>query len=269
MHRFKKSGILSVCLAATISGCWQHASAQDIAVRPDSTGSCGIMADSVVRVPGERFDARSLILPGGLIAVGAFGVCNGAFHDLNDDVRHGMADMRGSCYFHADDYIQYLPAVAYLGLGAAGVRCRHPLRERVLAEATAWASMGIMVNGIKYAVREKRPDSNARNSFPSGHTATVFMGAELIRLEYGPGIAIGGYAVAAGVAFLRLYNDRHWLNDVIAGAGIGILSARVGYWLLPVYRRWFHWDRTRADVAIIPAYDPGVRALGIGLFASF
>ena len=35
----------------------------------------------------------------------------------------------------------------------------------------SYAVMGILVNGMKRTFKEKRPDTNARNSFPSGHTA--------------------------------------------------------------------------------------------------
>ena len=52
--------------------------------------------------------------------------------------------------------------------------------------------------------------------------------------------------MAVATSALRVYNNHHWLSDVIAGAGVGILSARIGYWLLPYTRRAMHrltgWD---------------------------
>lgn len=213
-----------------------------------------------------KFRPRQLILPVALVAVGSFGVCNGWFHGINESVRDGMTDLRGDHYFHADDYIQYLPVVANVGLGLAKVPCKHTFLERIAITATAYISLGILVNGIKYSVKEKRPDSNAHNSFPSGHTATAFMGAELVRISYPLGVGIGAYAVATGVAFLRLYNGRHWLNDVIAGAGIGILSARIGYWLLPVNRKIFHLKpKSTTVIASAPFYDPYNKAFGASL----
>jgi membrane-associated phospholipid phosphatase len=44
---------------------------------------------------------------------------------------------------------------------------------------------------------------------------------------------ISGYVVATGTGFFRMYNDRHWLTDVAAGAGIGILCTKTAYWLYP------------------------------------
>ncbi len=214
-----------------------------------------------------RFKLRQLALPGALIAVGAAGVSM-HFHNIKNSLRDEVAKWRGGHYLRFDDHIQYLPFVGYLGLGLVGVPCKHRFLERFVVGATAYMALGVMVNGIKYSVKEPRPDSGARNSFPSGHTATVFMGAELIRLEYGTGIAIGAYTIAVGVGFLRIYNDRHWLNDVLAGAGIGILSARIGYWMLPLYQKWFHWDKKKA-VALMPSYDPATRTPSIGLMATF
>ena len=220
-----------------------------------------IPADSLSHCRDAAFSLRQLVVPGALVVTGSVGVCNGYAHRLRGDVRKDMSKMRGTCYMHADDYLQYLPTAAHVGLGAVGVPSRHPFRERAAAQLTAWTAMAVMVNVTKVSVREPRPDSRARNSFPSGHTATAFMGAELVREEYGNAWGAGAYAFATGIALLRLYNDRHWTNDVVAGAGFGILAARVGYWLLPLERRLLGWNKGTAAVAALPAYD----ATGCGL----
>ena len=198
-----------------------------------------------------HFQPKSLILPGSLIAVGAFGVNNGWFRGIRNDVRKGMADLRGDHYLHIDDQLQYLPVAANIGLGLAGVKGRHSMRDRLCLTATSYILMGGMVNGLKHTFREKRPDSDTHNSFPSGHTARAFMGAELVRTEYGGGYGIAAYGVATGVTFLRLYNDRHWVNDVFAGAGLGILSVRLAHLLLPLERKVLGWDKD-SQLSIVP-----------------
>ena len=88
-------------------------------------------------------------------------------------------------------------------------------------------------------------------SFPSGHTGTAFLGAELVRKEYGWGWGSAAYAVASTTAVLRMYNNEHWLSDVIAGAGLGILCANVGTWLRdPVT------DLLCLDTWLRPVFDP-------------
>lgn len=266
------------CCVSFMGAAQSIAVSDSLTVAADSAGmSAMAVEESVMDIeeslpsdPYTKFRPTQLILPGALIAVGSWGVCNGWFCGIKNDIKDGMSDLRGDNYIHVDDYIQYLPTVAYVGLGSMGVKSRLRFKERLVVTATAYLAMGVMVNGVKYAVGEKRPDSSARNSFPSGHTATVFMGAELIRQEYSLGVAIGAYSVAFGTAFLRLYNERHWLNDVIAGAGIGILSARIGYWLLPLNRRLFRiTPRSRSTMAALPSYDPVNRAFGLAFAATF
>lgn len=252
-HNSMVKGIFISLLMCTL--CINYPAAA-ITVQNDSTGSY-IPDTAAHHDKSTVFKPTRLVLPAALIAVGTFGVYNGAFRSLDNSVKESMDRMRGNCFFRADDYVQYLPAVAYLGLGAVGVKSKHTFKERLAVGLTAYAAMTAIVNSSKYAFKEKRPDSNARNSFPSGHTSTVFTGAELIREEYGAAYGIAAYGVATGVAFLRLYNGRHWLNDVIAGAGVGILSARIGYWMLPLYRKWFNWnsDRPGVTAAAVPGYD--------------
>ncbi len=95
------------------------------------------------------------------------------------------------------------------------------------------------------------------------------MGAELVRSEYGNAYGAGAYVVAAGIAMLRIYNDRHWLNDVIGGAGFGILSARIGYWLLPCERKLFRWKNSDPSVSVLPTYNPAGHNVGIAFAATF
>ncbi len=115
--------------------------------------------------------------------------------------------------------------------------------------------MGLTVNVTKSAARVMRPDGSTKNSFPSGHTATVFMGAELLRREYqdvSPWIGVAGYSVAAFTGFMRMYNNRHWLTDVLAGAGVGILSAEAAYWLYPSLRKVFYRSSSLSNTCVSP-----------------
>lgn len=221
-----------------------------------------------LRVASEaRFRASHVIVPAALIAAGSLGVENGWLVKEKRILRNDLSDLRGGKRLHVDDELQYVPLALNMVLGLTGVGSRHSLRERVAATATACAATALMVNGVKHTVHEKRPYGNRLNSFPSGHTATAFMGAELLREEYGGGIGVGAYALATSIAFLRLYNDRHWLNDVVAGAGVGILSARIGYWLLPTECRLLGWDKGRGTTAatVVPLYSPACRGVQVAV----
>ena len=184
-----------------------------------------------------KFRGGQLIVPAALITFGSLGVSTGFGVGLKESVRDVMEEVRGENRFRADDMIQFVPLAMDLGLGLAGVKARHNFRDRFMVTATAYATMGVLVNTLKYTVREPRPGTGTRNAFPSGHTAVAFTAAEIVRVEYGPWWGLAAYSVGIATAFLRVYNDRHWITDTIAGAGIGILSARVGYWMLPLEQR--------------------------------
>lgn len=182
------------------------------------------------------FRGKKLIAAASLITLGAVTTSVPQCRKWNKKWRNKMSSIHNGHYIHADDYLQYVPSIAHIGLSILGAKASHSYLERTCVLATSCATMGILVNSLKHTVRKRRPDSRARNSFPSSHTATVFMGAELVHLEYKNNsrwYGIGAYAIACSVVFLRTYNNRHWLSDVFAGAGIGLLSAHVGYWLLP------------------------------------
>ena len=132
-----------------------------------------------------------------------------------------------------ESYTQYVPMVADLGLGLAGVEAKHNFLDRGIEAAIGGVCLVGLVDGVlKNVVSEERPDGSAFNSFPSGHTATAFLGAELVRMEYGWGWGAGAYALAASVGVMRVCHERHWWWDTLAGAGVGILCANIGGWLL-------------------------------------
>ena len=169
-----------------------------------------------------------------------------------------------------DDYMQYSPMVAVYGLNLAGVKGKHSFKGRTIILAMSYATMGMIVNTMKYSFKEKRPDSNTRNSFPSGHTATAFMGAEFLYREYrdvSPWIGYAGYAIAAITGYLRIYNDRHYLNDVVAGACIGVLSTKLAYWLYPKIFKKSECYKEHVAIVTLPYYS--AKEVGLNMCICF
>ncbi len=82
-------------------------------------------------------------------------------------------------------------------------------------ETTAYA--------LKYAINAQRPNGGGQ-SFPSGHTASSFMGAEFIRKEYGNAWGLPAYTAASWVGYTRVELHKHYWRDVIAGAVLGVAS---------------------------------------------
>lgn len=218
----------------------------------------------------STFQCKQLILPASLVAAGSLGLYTGAFKSVNRHIHDEMEHWSHGHTCPADEWLRFLPIASYLGLGFITSEPQLSFQERTAVTATALLSMGILVKGSKTLISETRPDLSDNHSFPSGHTATAFLGAELVRIEYGTAYAIGAYSIATGVAVLRLYNGRHWLGDVIAGAGVGILSARIGYWLLPMNRKLFKLrSTTKNTVTLLPTFDSSTQTFGIALAAQF
>ena len=133
-----------------------------------------------------------------------------------------------------DDYLQYAPAALMLGLKIGGVKSYSSWGRMLTADAFSVVIMTAASNGLKYTVRSQRPGNKEHNSFPSGHSATAFMTATMLHKEFGgrsPWYSVAGYTLATVTAYSRLMNNRHWISDVLTGAGIGVLSVEMAYWL--------------------------------------
>jgi len=200
-----------------------------------------------------RLKPAQLIAPTVLIGAGAIGLGSDWMEFQNGEIRDELQENIDR-HLTFDDYAQYAPMAAVYCLDLFGVRGCHGIARQTVLLGTAYALMGVTVNSLKAITRVERPDGSSFNSFPSGHTATAFMGAELLRREYwkvSPWIGVAGYAVATGVGFFRMYNNRHWLTDVLAGAGVGILSVQAAYWLYPVIERKL-FSRRMKNVCLAP-----------------
>ena len=165
------------------------------------------------------------------------------------------------------DGLQYVPMAAAIGLNYCGAEARHPLRERIAVTATSYVALTAMAGALKLSVSECRPDGSNNRSFPSGHAARAFAGAELVRSEYGWQWGISAYAVATGVGILRVAGEHHYVHDVLAGAAIGVFSARLAYWALPFERKIFKWEKKDVSVSAVPTYDYNTRTVGIAFQA--
>lgn len=231
---------------------------------PDSalTDSASVYKVPSVENPDEtyRLSFWRLVVPATLIAIGVCGVSNDWMEHLKREVREKFQENTDG-KFTVDDYIQFAPAAAVYAFDLCGVKARHGIGDQTMILTMSATIMAAVTNGMKYSFGERRPDGTSRTSFPSRHTATAFMGAEMLRIEYNdqcPWVGVAGYAVAAGVGLFRMYNNRHWLNDVIAGAGVGILSTRMAYWLYPkLFGRKQNGRRVCPAAIITPYYNNG------------
>lgn len=196
-----------------------------------NTDTASQNADSLTSVSPYRFKPQQLIAPVALVGAGAIGTHINAVKEF--DFGFNKVNKQGTV---AEDIIQYAPAASYYVLKLSGVKSTHNYLDATVILAVSAAFTAVSVKAVKEIAGVERPNGAGHHSFPSGHSATAFMGAEFLRMEYkdsSPWIGIAGYAVATGSALARIKHNEHWFTDVVAGAGFGILSTRAAYWVYP------------------------------------
>jgi membrane-associated phospholipid phosphatase len=132
---------------------------------------------------------------------------------------------------HLDPYLKWAAFVSLFVLDAAGVKMKHSFVKHILLAGVCEGIQAAITQSFKRNYIELRPQpSLSMQSFPSGHAATSFAGAELLRYELNDAstvLSYSGYGLAVAACILRLCKNKHWLSDVAAGAVIGIISARI------------------------------------------
>lgn len=234
MKLLKAIAVLLLSLSATNALC---AGAQ----------GAGAVSESRDSVTLKSFIAPAALLGGGsAIKIFAHDSFDAAVRETVQGIRpEGRA-------IAADEYLRFLPfamgaalafAVPDAGWGRRG--------ELLLQTGTALVCTAALTKGLKLIVDSPRPDASDSNSFPSGHCALAFAGAELVRIQHGWAWGSVAYVCAIAVAGMRLYNDAHWFSDVLAGAGTGILCAQLSRLILPLEKRLL-----KMDLALTPTLDP-------------
>ncbi|OXA94318.1 PA-phosphatase [Flavobacterium oncorhynchi] len=226
--------------------------------------------DSITKIDSTshqlKFNYKQLIIPGVLIGYGVIGLESDQLLSFNSQIKKEVTEDIDN-KITIDDFSQYAPAASVYALNAFGVKGKNNMRDRSVIFVTSYAIMATTVLGLKSITHEERPDGSSNNSFPSGHTATAFAGAEFLWQEYKDKsiwYGIAGYAVATGTGLFRIYNNRHWLTDVAAGAGIGILSTKIAYWINPyITKKLFKSSsENKSTSMIMPFYNGQQYGLG-------
>jgi hypothetical protein len=166
--------------------------------------------------------------------------------------------------FHtnADDYLWFLPAAGVYGLNLAGVKGKNNFLDRSLVYLVSLTLAGLSNSIIKSAMKVERPDGSDIRSFPSTHTTLAFVSATFLHEEYKHKsfwYSIAGYSVATATGILRMMNKEHWMSDVLVGAGLGILTTKIVYWVDPLLRKRQSYNtvkRGKDNLTFLPYVSP-------------
>lgn len=231
--------------------------------------------DSMIKaeIPKSNLNYKSLIIPAAFISYGVAGLTMSNLKKLNVSTKVEINEHQPT-QIKLDNYTQYAPAVIVYGLNAMGVKGKHNLRDRTIIYASSQLIAAAFTMPLKYLVKEERPDGSNTLSFPSGHAATAFSSAQFMFREYKDTnfwLSISGYPFAVFTGVYRMLNDKHWLGDVVAGAGFGILSTELAYWLFPkidsVLRGKNKSKNMLSSTMVMPFYQN--KTVGIGWVKTF
>jgi membrane-associated phospholipid phosphatase len=197
--------------------------------------------------------AKVFVAPVALIGVGLYTMDDGSLMN-----RFAVRDWRNehapNFKTHVDDVMQFVPIGLVYGLDLVNVNAKNDLINRTLLLAKSEILVNAMIRGLKATTNVTRPDGSNNHSFPSGHTAQAFMAATFMHKELGHRsvwFSIGAYSMASSVGVMRVLQNRHWISDVLAGAGIGILSTNIVY---ATHR--YRWGK-RPNLTVLPTYSDG------------
>ncbi|HCT31245.1 MAG TPA: hypothetical protein DIW31_11075, partial [Bacteroidales bacterium] len=187
------------------------------------SANCYAQTDTIITPnQGKKVHAKNLKVPASLCITGALVKETNFPLYLRDKTQNSWLRTNTSI----DDYIRYLPVTEmYIAdiyyrksMGEVFQQTKNYLLARLLTSFTT--------SRIKDWTQVTRPDGTER-SFPSGHTSYAFCGATALFLEYKDTdrfLAYSGFVFSTATGFMRITNNRHWVSDVITGAGVGMLS---------------------------------------------
>lgn len=230
------------------------------------------LQDSAITINNDKaykLGYKHLITPTVFIGFGIVSLESDGLKQLNSSTREEINEHQPD-HISLDNYTQYAPAVMVYSLNAAGIKGKHNFRDRTIIYATSQLISAAFVVPLKHIVKEERPDSSNNLSFPSGHTATAFSSAQFMFREYKDTnfwLSISGYSFAVFTGVYRTLNDKHWVNDVVAGAAFGILSTELAYWLYPKINGLLSSKPKDVTTMIMPFYQN--KGFGIGFVKNF
>lgn len=188
--------------------------------------------DTLQKPAHTLFRSYQLLPPATLILGGILANGNGC-ESIKNEIAEERNEHLTGFRTRIDDYLQFSPfAIAY-GLDAFGVKSRNDFANRTAILIKGELAMLAVTHSLKKTTHIQRPDLSNHASFPSGHTAQAFAAATFLSEEYRHRLKwmpYASYGIASSVGILRMANNKHFISDVLVGAGIGILSVKLAYW---------------------------------------
>jgi len=202
---------------------------------------------------------KDIVIPTSIM-LGGYLIHSYAHESIDNDIRNYVQNelRSGHTICNFENVVQYVPmAFDLVGGFISDSMTDNPFIERAAALGFGFLLESGISQSIKAMVKTPRPSRPySYASFPSGHTSVAFLGAELVRMDYGNLYGLGAYAIAGTVGYMRIYHDMHWASDVIFGAGVGILCAHLGAGLVDTIFDLLNINLDKKQLVLTPTVDP-------------
>ncbi|MGB7393564.1 MAG: phosphatase PAP2 family protein [Pricia sp.] len=217
--------------------------------------------DSVRNTPKRSFLQKSIV-PTAFIASGI--LLSDSKFEIN--LHRETRDRVGNDFLYPiDEYTRFAPTAQMYIADLAGVEAKNHWFDQTKNMALSIIITDIITNTMKRHIYKVRPNGADARAFPSGHSSLTFTSAAVLYEEFrdtSPLLAYSGYGFAAVTGSFRMLNNNHYLSDVLAGAGIGILVAKLVYQFDYLFK-WNPFLKSK-DAMLIPRYRHGT----VGIYFS-
>lgn len=262
MSNYRQKTVVGLFILTSVFGKAQNNDSIQVQETPkDST--------TAINTEKNTLNYKNFIIPTALVGYGVASLSVSSFKKLNFSTRDEINEHKPD-HIRLDNYTQFAPAALVYGLNAFGVEGKHNFRDRTIIYGTSMLITSAIVVPLKHTVKEERPDRSNDLSFPSGHTAIAFASAQFMFREYKDTnflLGISGYSLAVFTGVYRMLNDKHWVGDVAAGAGFGILSTELAYWLYPKINNLLGGKNKNTATMVMPFYQD--KSVGIDFVKTF
>lgn len=217
--------------------------------------------DSILQIQ-QRSLLKKSIVPLSLMASGILLSDSGFEKSFNKTTQNWVGNDFDTSL---DDYFRWAPIAQIYIADIAGVEARNHWFDQTKNMAISMVLTDVLTNFMKTTIYKVRPNGFNAKAFPSGHSSIAFSTGSVLYEEFkdtSPLLAYSGYGFATTTGALRLLENRHWVSDVLMGAGIGIIMTKLVYHFDYLFK-WNPFLKSKY-VTLIPRYGDGT----VGLYFS-
>ena len=220
----------------------------------------------VVSQPKQKSFLKQSIVPFSLIGAGLIiNYSNGAIgkENLQEQIQNTFPDFDTT----AEDLLLFVPTLTMYTADILKIKSKNNAFDQTKYLAISLIVNNVITFGLKNITNEERPNGENDQSFPSGHTSNAFVMATVLHHEFidtSPWLAYSGYLFATTTGVFRVLNNKHWVSDVLVGAGLGIIVTDLVYRIEPL-KNWNPFKNENVQTTIAPSYYKNTAGLYINI----